>query len=84
MTLISNACLYSQTPITGWFIVNPIHNADGLTSYQSNGKYASARENGSIEFVDNIGAYESFHETTNGLAYTFTGEGPRVISLIGS
>ncbi len=90
MVLITDACLYSETEPNEWLQVNRVDLGNGLTAYQFTGnvnqilwpdnKYASARANGTIINVDNIGPNETFLEE-NGLAKTKIGEGFRVIKV---
>ena len=86
MTLISNACLYSATPVSGWIVVNPVDLSNGLTAFQNAetgpnlNKYASARAEGTITWQDSPSTNESF-EVSNGLGKVIIGEGPRVIKV---
>lgn len=81
MTFITNACLYSQTPITGWIQVNSVDLGNGLTGFKNfDNKYASARAAGDIIWVDSPGLNETF-EVKDGLAKVVIGEGPRVIKV---
>ena len=89
--LITNACLYSPTPVTAWLNVNKITLPNGLTAYQltgnidqskyPDGQYGSARASGDIIAVNNVSINESFLEE-NGVAKVKIGEGYRVLKVV--
>lgn len=81
MTLISNRCIYSGSDPTGIVQVEQIDLGNGFFAFKnSDNKYASARADGSITFVDTTGLNESF-ELKDGFGKVIIGEGPRVIKV---
>jgi hypothetical protein len=86
MPFLTNAALYSQTPITGWTAVDRLDLGNGKTAYYlpagQTAAVASVRRLGVVVPMpaDNIGINETFTEH-NGLASAVIGEGPFVLAI---
>ena len=76
--LITNAAIYSQTPVTGWLRVDPVDAGGGCVRLRKDGHNLSVRADGNIEPNDNEGANETFAVRGDKLVADI-GEGPRVI-----
>lgn len=75
--LISNAAVFSATPITGWIHVTLV----GKSLKTDDGHNISVRANGNLEVNDNAGPNETFTQDGKTLV-ALIGEGYRVLHCV--